>query len=83
MQNLVKNTKVTRVSNAEAAATTDVNTTILDMSGYRGVMWIAEFGAITATAVTSIKAQQGAASDLSDAADLTGTSISIDDDEDN
>jgi hypothetical protein len=34
-------------------------------------------GAITATAVTQVKVQQGAAANLSDAADLAGSGISI------
>lgn len=81
--NLGKNVKITRVSNAVAAGTTDVNCSTLDMQGWEGVMFIAGFGAITATAVTSIKAQQGAESDLSDAADLEGTGVSVADDDDN
>jgi len=71
--NLLKNIKVTRVLNAVAAGTTDQNSSILDMQGFDGVLFIAAFGTLTATQVTSLKAQQGAASDLSDAADLAGT----------
>lgn len=44
---------------------------------------IVGFGTITASAVTSIKVQQGAASDLSDAADLLGTGITVAADDDN
>lgn len=67
---------------AGAAGTTDINGTTLDMSGYEGVLMIVRFGAITGSAVTSIKAQQGAESDLSDAADLAGTGQTVADDDD-
>jgi hypothetical protein len=43
---------------------------------------VVRMGAITGSAVTSIKAQQGAESDLSDAADLASTGITIADDDD-
>jgi hypothetical protein len=62
---------------AGAAAQTTINGTTLDMAGYGGVMVLLRLGTITSGAVTSIKAQQGAASNLSDAADLEGTSQTI------
>ncbi len=65
-----------------AAGTTDIEGVTLDMQGFEGVLMMATFGAITGSAVTSIKAQQGAASDLSDAADLAGTGQTIADDDD-
>lgn len=79
--------KVVKVSTAitptaGAAGTDDINGTTLDMAGYGGVMVLVRFGTITSGAVTSIKAQQGAASNLSDAADLEGTSQTIADDDD-
>ena len=81
--NLSKNTKLTRVSNAVAAGTTDINSTVIDMQNFEGVQFLVAFGAITAGAVTSIKVQQGAQSDLSDAADLEGTAVAVADDDDN
>jgi len=66
------------------AGTTDIEGTILDMSGFDGVLMLVRMGTITATAVTSIKAQSGTDDTMSDAADLEGTSQSIaadDDDE--
>lgn len=66
-----------------AAGTSDVNSDIVDTAGWEGVRFIAGFGAITAGAVTSIKAQQGAAANMSDAADLADTGITIADDDDN
>lgn len=67
--------KITRALNAVAAGTTDQNGSIIDMQGFEGVLFIAAFGALTATQVTQIKAQQGADSGLSDAADLAGTLV--------
>ena len=66
-----------------AAGTTDVNSDIIDTAGWEGVRFIIGFGAITAGAVTSVKAQQGAASNMSDAADLAGSAITVADSDDN
>lgn len=68
---------------ALAAGTTDVESEVVDSAGFEGVRFIAGFGAITAGAVTSIKVQQGTATNLSDAADLEGSKITIADDDDN
>lgn len=67
---------------AGVAATTDINGATLDMSDYEGVIAIVSFGAITAGAVTSIKAQRGEASDLADAADIAGSAQTIADSDD-
>lgn len=65
---------------AGAANTTDINGTTLDMQGFEGVLMVVRMGAITSGAATSIKAQQGAAAGMGDAADLLGTSQTIADD---
>jgi hypothetical protein len=71
--NLSPNVKVTRVITAQAAGTSTINGTVLDMQGFDGVVFVASFGALTATQVTSLKAQDGATANLSDAADLAGS----------
>jgi len=82
--NLTRAAKLTRVSNAAAAAQTDVNCTGVDMKGFRSVTFIVAFGAIDPTAVTSIKAQQSDDDGSTDAySDLEGTSISVAADDDN
>ena len=81
--NISKGAKLTRVSNAVAAGTSDVTCSTIDTQGYDSCVFIAAFGTLTAGAVTSVKAQQGAASDMSDAADLEGTGITIADSDDN
>ena len=83
MLNLFKEVKVARVMNGVAAGITAENSSVIDMQNYDGVVFIAAFGIITAGAVTSAKAQQGAASNLSDAADLAGSKIDIADNQGN
>lgn len=82
--NLSKNVKISSAitPTAGAAGTTDIEGTALDMQGFEGVLMVCTFGAITTNAVTSIKAQQGAAAALGDAADLLGTAQTIADDDD-
>lgn len=62
---------------AGAAGTSDINSSIIDMFGYNAVLLLARFGAITTAAVTSIKAQHGDDSGLSDAADIEGTAQTV------
>lgn len=82
--NLTREGKVTRVSNAVAAGTTDINSSSVDMSGFDSVTFYVLFGTITASAVTSVKAQQSSDDGSSDTfADLTGTGITVADDDDN
>ncbi|NQU38201.1 MAG: hypothetical protein HQ526_11490 [Actinobacteria bacterium] len=84
MYNLTKQGKVTRVSNAVVAGTTDINSSSIDMQGFDAVTFYVCFGAITASAVTSVKAQQSSDDAAADAfADLLGTGITVADDDDN
>lgn len=82
--NLSKNVKISSAvtPTAGVAGTTAIEGSIVDMSGYEGVLMIVRMGAITTNAVTSIKAQQGAAAAMGDAADLEGTSQTIADSDD-
>ena len=79
--NLSRAAKVTRVSNAVAAGTTDINSSSVDMANFDSVQFVVAFGTITATAVTSCKLQTS--SDDSSFNDLTGTAITVADDDDN
>lgn len=81
---LVKEVKVTQaitVTNG-AAGTSAINGVTLDMANCEGVIMKVTFGAIVSGAVTSIKAQQGALSNMSDAADLQNTGMTIADTDD-
>lgn len=58
--NLTYDTKVTRVLNAVVAGTTDQTGTSVDMQGFAGVRFVAAFGTLTATQVTSLYAEGSA-----------------------
>lgn len=66
-----------------ASGSADRNGATLDMAGYDGVLMIVKLAAVATGGVNSIKAQQGSASDLSDAADLAGSKLTVADDDDN
>lgn len=68
---------------ALSAAASDANSEVVDTLGFQGVRFMAGFGAITAGAATSIKVQQGTATNVSDAADLEDTGITVADSDDN
>lgn len=73
-----------RISNAAAAATTDVTSDEVNMANYEGCKFYTLFGAITGGAVTSVKIQQSDDDGVADAySDLEGTSITVADDDDN
>ncbi|MBI5035571.1 MAG: hypothetical protein HZB51_34195 [Chloroflexi bacterium] len=84
MFNLFKEAKFVRaITPTEGVAgATDINGAVCDMSGYDSVAMLVCFGAITAGAVTSIKAQQGALSNGTDMADLEDTAQTVADDDD-
>ena len=55
----------------------------IDMSGYQGCLIIVKMAAITTGALTSIKAQTDETSAFASAQDITGSSMTIADDDDN
>lgn len=67
---------------AGAAAATDIAGAIIDTQGFGGVAFIAQLGAIVAGAVTSLKVREGAESNLSDATDVTGLTLTVADTDD-
>ena len=71
-------------SDAAAAATTDVTSTSVDMKGFDSVSFVVLMGAITGSAVTSAKLQgsHDNATWTGVNGDLTGTSVTIADDDD-
>lgn len=68
-----KNCKIVLAKAAQTAATSAVNSDIIDMQGFEGVIFLTRFG--TAAADNSVKIQSGANSSLTDAADLEDTSV--------
>jgi hypothetical protein len=83
MMNLARNLRIARALNAVAAGQSNQNGGVIDMANYEGVVFIAALGTLASGAVTGMKAQQGNQANLSDAADLAGTAVSIADAEDN
>ncbi|MDP2381231.1 MAG: hypothetical protein Q8N00_00345 [Nitrospirota bacterium] len=81
--NLLEETKITKLNDATAAGTSAINSGIVDMSGYDGVVFLTSTGTVLATGTATIKAQQGAVSNMADAADLIGTSQAFIDTDDN
>lgn len=61
--------KITRVLNAVAAGTTNQNTSSVDMQGWDSVEFVLHMGALTATQVTKLKAQQSSDDASTDAFD--------------
>lgn len=62
---LSKNIKVTVVSPAAAAATTEIVSSVLDMQGYDGVIFIALLGDVTDTSVLTLTAKGNTANSTS------------------
>lgn len=67
----IEDVKFDEVVSATATGVTTINSSILDMAGYEGVIFITSLG--TADVTNGHKIQQGAASNMSDAADLLGS----------
>lgn len=74
--NLSKGVKVTRVANAAAAAQTAVDSSILDMSGFDGVMFIALLGTVTDGSVLTLTPKQNTTNSTSGAAAISGAATS-------
>ena len=68
---LLKNVKVAYVAGAAVAAQTEVLSTVLDMTGYDGVMFIALLGDVTATSVLTLTAKGNTASSTSSPTPVT------------
>ena len=68
---LLKNVKVAYVAGAAVAAQTEVLSTVLDMTGYDGVMFIALLGDVTATSVLTLTAKGNTANSTSSPTPVT------------
>ena len=69
---LLKNTKISVVAIAAAAATTDVAGSFVDMKGFDGVLFIALTGDVTDTSALALKASQNSIDSATGAAELVG-----------
>ena len=79
--NISRGIKFTRVLDAVAAGSSDPTSSSVDMKSFDAVTFAVGFGAITASAVTSIKLQ--GSDDDSAWSDLAGTAGSVADSDDN
>ncbi len=73
--NLSKNVLVTSVLDVTSAASTDTEATVLDMSGFEGVLFVARFATDNTSTMKGLHVQAGASSDGSDAIDVTGSEV--------
>lgn len=69
--NLSKAIKITRVANSAVAAQTEVLSSVLDMQGFDGVMFVALLGDITATSVLTLTVKGNSANSTSSPTPVT------------
>jgi hypothetical protein len=69
---LTKNVKITRVSNAAVAAQTAIESNILDMAGFDGVLFVALLADVSDGSVLGLAAEQNDANSGSGMAALAG-----------
>ena len=84
MNSLIESIKgaVAITATTGAAAATDLEGAVFDTQGYDGVLCIVTMGAITSGAVTSLKLQTGTDAAMATAVDVTGSSITVADTDD-
>jgi hypothetical protein len=75
--NLSKGIKITVVSPAATAATTAIDSSILDMSGYEGVMFIALTGDVTAASDLTLTVKGNSANHLTVPAPITQAATTL------
>src|ERR1043166_586765 len=76
MRSLLKDSKITRVSNSAVAGTTDIDSARVDMTGFDSVMFIALLGDVTSTSALQLIAKSNAAdSTSSSTTEKAGTAI--------
>lgn len=80
---LLGDVKITKLNDATAAGTSAINSTVVDMAGYDGVVFLTNTGTFTASGTATAKVQQDSAVGMGAAADLTGTSQAFVDTDDN
>lgn len=78
LNNLLNNAKITRIhaGGAGAASSTPTKCTILDMTGYKSVCFVAEFGNVLDTSVVSLKIATATTNDTAQMALVTDALVS-------
>lgn len=72
--NLLKNVKVDQILGYYAAGTTKRTSDIIDMAGYDGVLFVAEFGTLIEAGTIDVYPEQNTANTTVGMAELAGTS---------
>lgn len=69
---LSQQVKIDRVANAATAGTTAVTSSVLDMQGYEGVLFLAMTGVVTDTSVLTLTAYENTANSTSGGTAISG-----------
>lgn len=80
---LLEEVKITKLNDATAAGTSAINSAVVDMAGFDGVVFLTSTGTVLATGTATVKVQQDTAVGMGAAADLLGTSQAFIDTDDN
>ncbi len=80
---LLEEVKITKLNDATTAGVTTINSAVVDMAGFDGVVFLTNSGTVAATGTAVVKVQQDIDSGMGAAADLAGTGQSIADTDDN
>lgn len=80
---LLGDVKITKLNDATVAGVTAINSAVVDMAGYDGVVFLTSTGTVLATGTATVKVQQDTAVGMGAAADLAGTSQAVVDTDDN
>lgn len=80
---LLEEVKITKLNDATAAGTSTINSAVVDMAGFDGVVFLTSTGTVLATGTATVKVQQDTAVGMGAAADLLGTSQAFIDADDN
>lgn len=80
---LLEEIKITKLNDATAAGTSTINSAVVDMAGFDGVVFLTSTGTVLATGTATVKVQQDTAVGMGAAADLLGTSQAFIDTDDN
>ncbi len=76
--NFLKDVKIVRIKGPVTAGTTDTQTSsTIAMDGFDSVCVVAELGAVVDAAVATLRVQDGALSNGSDAANISGASAAL------
>lgn len=80
---LLEEVKITKLNDATVAGVTTINSAVVDMSSYDGVVFLVNAGTIGVTGSAVVKVQQDTVLGMGGAADLLGTGQAFIDTDDN